>query len=105
MKPLQEQKEREHFTRGEVRTLIGKRYKATAGYAGVPAGTIGKIVDFYSADRNPESEASTYGVDVMWEDVAREHPTDGFSRTDLLMVFKAGPHAGTRAMVPLDGGM
>jgi hypothetical protein len=52
------------------------------------------------------------GVDVTWAGIPGGSPlelerggllTDGFSRQQLFTVFTAGPHAGRRAMVPLDG--
>lgn len=87
------------FTREEALALQGKRYRATAGYSGVPPGTIGRVCDYY-----PRGPSDAYGVEVAWETSTTERFVDGFSRLDLLTVFTGGPLEGKRAMEPLDGG-
>jgi len=114
MDPARTTSERTYFIEEEVRALLGKRYRATAGYASVPPGTIGKVVDFYGGSNG------LFGIDIEWQGVKRsarigaavderhkanEPLRDGFSRDDLLVVFTGGAHKGERAMVPLDGGL
>lgn len=99
--------DRPYFTRAEAEHLIGRRYRSTADYSGVPAGTTGKISGVYNVDNAGEC----WGVDVTWDgirggspaDLERGGLTDGFSRSDLFLVFTGGPDIGRRAMVPLDG--
>lgn len=96
--------DRTHFTPEEAEALLGRRYRATAPYAGVPAGTVGRVYGSY------EVNDGLRGLDVVWElppsgsaaDHAAGGRTDGFSRDDLYLVFLAGPHVGQRAMLPLD---
>lgn len=98
----------EYFRFREVASIEGKHYRATRAYAIVPAGSIGRVSGIYLAP----GDGGWYGVDVTWEGIAggraldleRGGLTDGFSKTDLVLRFTSGPHAGERAMVPLDGG-
>lgn len=87
--------DRTHFTREEAVALIGKRFRATAGYADVPPGTVGRIVDLYQT-------GGYYGVDVQWDRPHNRELRDGFSKQDLETVFTGGPNKGKRAMEPLD---
>lgn len=92
---------RDGFTEAEAIRLLGRRYRATVAYSGVPAGTIGRVFDYYRRG------GGLHGVDIVWElppgsplPVARR--TDGYSRADLFCVVRGGPLEGHRAMVPLD---
>ena len=85
--------DRTHFTAEEAEALLGRRYRATAPYAGVPAGTVGRVYGSY------EVNDGLRGFDVVWElppsgspaDSAAGGRTDGFSRDDLYLVFTARP--------------
>lgn len=96
---------RAYFTREEARALLGRKYRATAAYAGVPAGTVGKVVEAYGGD-------DALGLDIQWQGIPGGTPhemslgglrIDGFSRDDLFTIFTGGAQKGRRAMVPLDG--
>ncbi len=97
--------DRTHFTPREADALLGSRYRATAPYSGVPAGTVGRVYASY------EVANGLRGLDIVWELPPTGAPadhiaggrTDGFSREDLYLVFTAGAQLGQRAMVPLDG--
>lgn len=118
------------FTKEEAEALIGKNFKATAGYANVPPGTIGTVVDTYGAPY------AGYGVNVEWDrpedrearesairsvsrivaEVPGRHGgrglvkhvrivkplRDGFSKYELLGVFEGGEHKGKRFMEPVN---
>lgn len=95
----------EYYTESEARKMVGKRFRATAGYARVPAGTIGRVSGVYAVRQRRTDD---YGIEVTWEGVAGGTPldqeraaamTDGFSKTDMEMVFTGGPLDGKRAMV------
>ena len=96
---------REYFTTEEAMAFLGRRYRATRAYAGVPAGTIGRVAAAYTVP--PDGEL--YGLDVVWERLSARSPadealggrSDGFSRRDLFLVFTGGEHAGRRAMEPV----
>ena len=99
--------EGDYFSEADARALIGRRFRATNEYGGVPAGSVGMVSDVYAVDHRRQQ----FGVDVTWQGIAGGSPldlerggrTDGFSRRDLFLVFTGGPNRGRRAMVPLDG--
>lgn len=115
---------REHFTKEEAEQLVGQAYRAhpdANGYANVPPGTIGVVVDTYQARMELSTDdGGNWGVIVMWlrdEDRDRlgemRNSTPGmpaipplmdhFSRADLFIRFiEDAEHApGERAMQPL----
>lgn len=93
----------EYYTFDSARAMVGKRFRATAGYCGVPAGTVGRVTGIYEVNR----WSDWWGIEVTWESIPPTCPldtergglTDGFSRKDLEMVFTGGPNVGERAMV------
>jgi hypothetical protein len=93
---------RQYFTEAEARILVGRRYRATARYSGVPEGGVGVVSGIYPV-------GGRFGVDITWQGIAGGSPldlergglTDGFSRRDLALVFTAGVNRDKRAMVPL----
>ena len=90
-------REETHFTREEAVQLIGKRFRNTAPYANVPAGTVGRVVDLYPVG------GQRFGVDIQWDRPAPlRELRDGFSKQDLEMIFTGGAEKGKRAMIPLD---
>ena len=94
-----------YFTRAEAEAQVGRRYRASGGYSGVPSGTAGRVSGVY------EVAGRGFGVDVTWEGIPGGSPldsdrgglTDGFSRAELFLVLPRGPLAGRRAMEPIDG--
>ena len=96
---------REYFTAEEATALLGRRYRVTRAYAGVPAGSIGRVAGAYPATG---AAAELFGLDVVWEGLVPRTPealggrSDGFSPRDLLLVLAAGEHAGRRSMEPID---
>ena len=85
------------FSKAEAEAELGRRYRATAGYAAVPAGSVGVVSAVSPA------VGGGFGVEVTWEGVDGGRLVDGFSRAELLKVLREPPFVGRRAMVPSGG--
>jgi len=80
-----EQLKNEYFTYEEATCLSQKamRVRSLVIFFGVPAGTLGKVVGWYS--HNPQN----YGVKIQWIQDNKCSPlVDGFSKTEYTLMLE-----------------